>query len=84
MVAELFSKWMNNFIKYTKPSKEEKVILILDDHASHCSLDALLKAKENGFDTDTKYRTIKRKGNFKKLKSSEKFLYGIKRKWEER
>lgn len=48
MVSELFNRWMDHFIKYAKPSKEEKVILILDGHASHTSLDALIKAKENG------------------------------------
>lgn len=48
MVSDLFGRWMDHFIKYVKPSKEQKVILIVDGHASHKSLGALLKAKENG------------------------------------
>lgn len=48
MVSELFGQWMDHFIKYVKPSREQKVILIVDGHASHKSLDALMKAKENG------------------------------------
>ncbi|KAJ3655638.1 hypothetical protein Zmor_014759 [Zophobas morio] len=48
MVSDLFSKWMDHFINHVKPSKEEKVLLIVDGHSSHKSLNALEKAKKHG------------------------------------
>ena len=33
--SELFSQWFLHFIKYTKPTKEDPVILVLDGHYSH-------------------------------------------------
>jgi hypothetical protein len=33
--SEIFSQWFLNFIKHTKPPKEDPVILVLDGHYSH-------------------------------------------------
>lgn len=38
MVEELFFAWLEHFVNYTKPSESEPVLLILDNHASHISL----------------------------------------------
>lgn len=48
MTGELFIEWMNYFIRYTKPSLEEKVLLLLDGHSSHKTVDALELAKKSG------------------------------------
>lgn len=32
---ELFTKWFKEFIKFSKPTKEEPVLLLLDGHSSH-------------------------------------------------
>lgn len=48
MNSDIFPKWLKHFAKYAKPSKQNKVLLLLDGHTSHKSLDALLYAKENG------------------------------------
>lgn len=48
MTGELFSKWLEHFIKFSKSSKENKTLLLLDGHSSHKNLDALLLAKLNG------------------------------------
>lgn len=41
---ELF---MKHFIKFVRPVKEKPVVLLLDNHSSHLSIDALNLAKEN-------------------------------------
>ena len=41
---ELF---MKHFIKFVRPCKERPVMLLLDNHSSHLSIDALNIAKEN-------------------------------------
>jgi len=33
--SEIFSQWFLNFVKHTKPTKEDPVILVLDGHYSH-------------------------------------------------
>lgn len=48
MTEEDFVKFLKHFIKYVKPSKERKVILLLDNHGSHLSIEGLTLAKENG------------------------------------
>lgn len=45
---ELFMQYLDHFINQTKPSKEQPVILILDNHSSHISINAINKAKESG------------------------------------
>lgn len=47
MNGEVFLKWMQHFVKYAKPSKEAKALLLLDGHSSHKNLDVLTFAKEN-------------------------------------
>lgn len=45
---ELYFKFMEHFIKHTKPSKEERVLLIIDNHESHLSLETLDLASNAG------------------------------------
>ncbi|KAK9710092.1 DDE superfamily endonuclease [Popillia japonica] len=47
MTTEIFCKWLKHFLRYTKASKDNKVLLLLDGHGSHKGLDALEFAKEN-------------------------------------
>ncbi|KAH9636306.1 hypothetical protein HF086_003273 [Spodoptera exigua] len=44
---ELFLQWLKHFIQYAKPSAEEPILLILDNHASHISLAIFEYCKEN-------------------------------------
>lgn len=44
----MFVLFLQHFIKYTKPTKEQPVILILDNHESHISVPAIQMAKDNG------------------------------------
>lgn len=48
MNGEVFLKWLQHFVKYTKPSPQNKVLLLLDGHSSHKNIDVLTYAKENG------------------------------------
>ena len=49
MTQETFCDWMKHFIACVKPSKEKKVLLILDGHTSHTkNLDAINIAREHG------------------------------------
>lgn len=46
--AHLFTRWLEHFIKATKPSVESPILLILDGHYSHTrNLDFILCAREN-------------------------------------
>ncbi|KAK9729596.1 CENP-B N-terminal DNA-binding domain [Popillia japonica] len=47
MNAELFLKWMHLFVKYSDPTAENPVLLILDGHASHKDLDVIEFARKN-------------------------------------
>ncbi|XP_030758537.1 uncharacterized protein LOC115884179 [Sitophilus oryzae] len=47
MTGPLFLKWLQHFSKYVKPSAEDKVLLIVDDHASHKNLKVLEYAKSH-------------------------------------
>jgi hypothetical protein len=44
----LFVKYLNHFIACEKPSTEDPVLLILDNHESHISIEAIALAKSNG------------------------------------
>ncbi|KAJ3666603.1 hypothetical protein Zmor_002039 [Zophobas morio] len=44
----LFLDWLNHFKTSVKVSKEDPVLLILDNHVSHCTLGAYNYCKENG------------------------------------
>ncbi|CAH1998682.1 unnamed protein product, partial [Acanthoscelides obtectus] len=49
ITSELFVKWLQHFMDSVRPTKENKVLLILDGHTTHCkNLAALLLARENG------------------------------------
>lgn len=44
----LFIQYLDHFIKHVKPTPNNKVLLILDNHISHKSLEATEKARQNG------------------------------------
>lgn len=44
---ELFIIWLKHFVKFTKPSADEPVLLILDNHYSHSSYAAYTFCREN-------------------------------------
>jgi len=46
--SALFVQYLDHFIKHVKPTPDNKVLLILDNHISHKSLEAIEKAKQNG------------------------------------
>jgi hypothetical protein len=48
MTEENFVLFMRHFIKNTRCSKDRPVVLLLDNHESHLSVDVLNMAKENG------------------------------------
>ena len=48
MISGLFLQALEHIKKHTKCSKENKILLLMDNHESHCSLDAILFARENG------------------------------------
>ena len=43
-----FSSYLDHFIKHVHPTADRKVLLILDNHVSHHSLEAITKARDNG------------------------------------
>lgn len=48
MTGDVFLQWLEHFRKYAKPNLDEKVLLIVDGHSSHKSLQVLTYAKNNG------------------------------------
>ena len=49
--SEIFSQWFLHFVKHTKPTKEDPVILVLDGHYSHTrNLEVITLAWENRVD----------------------------------
>lgn len=48
MSADLFPQVMHHFVKYTLSSRENPTILIMDNHSSHISIEAINIAKTNG------------------------------------
>lgn len=48
MTSDLFISWLKHFIQYTKPSVEDPVLLTLDNHVSHRSVDAIKICRQNG------------------------------------
>ena len=48
VTSELFLKWLQHFIDFVKPTMDKKVILLLDGHASHKTLEAVELCRENG------------------------------------
>jgi len=47
MTIEDFVKYMVHFVKYAKPTTESPVLLLLDNHHSHISLEVIEYAKNN-------------------------------------
>ncbi|KAJ4430479.1 hypothetical protein ANN_22695 [Periplaneta americana] len=45
---EIFLKFMKHFIKFVKCSKDERVLLILDNHETHLSVEAVEQASAAG------------------------------------
>ncbi|KAJ8979708.1 hypothetical protein NQ317_015532 [Molorchus minor] len=45
---ELFEKWLRHFGKYISTTTKDPTLLILDNHASHSSLNAYQYCRENG------------------------------------
>ena len=48
MTTELFTVWMKHFAEQTNASIEHPVLLIMDNHSSHSSLDTYLFCREKG------------------------------------
>lgn len=46
--SEIFLKWLKFFAETVKPTETEKVLLVLDGHISHKSLEAQVYAKSKG------------------------------------
>lgn len=44
----IFLKYMDHFVKHTNPSRENRVLLILDNHESHMSPEVIDKADDAG------------------------------------
>lgn len=47
MNEETFLKYLQHFVKYTLPSPDKPILLLLDNHASHVSLECITFAKAN-------------------------------------
>ena len=47
MNTELFYEWLKHFKKHVKPSADDPVLLVLDNHSSHCSIEAIDYCREN-------------------------------------
>ncbi|XP_054285350.1 uncharacterized protein LOC129001936 [Macrosteles quadrilineatus] len=47
MNSDLFLDWLKHFVQHTKPSADDPVLLIADNHSTHCSLQAILYCREN-------------------------------------
>ncbi|GLV46268.1 hypothetical protein CBL_12345 [Carabus blaptoides fortunei] len=48
MTSEIFLKWLKHFIKYSKATPDNKILLLLEGHCSHKSLEVIEYAKNNG------------------------------------
>ena len=50
MNEECFT-YMKHFIRYVKPKKESPMLLLLDNHQSHLSIQLITLCKDNGITT---------------------------------
>ena len=48
ITEDLFPKWLKHFANFTKASKNHTILLTLDNHTSHVSLEAYNFCKDNG------------------------------------
>lgn len=53
MTKVLFLKVLEHIKKFTKCNLDDKILIVMDNHESHCSLDAIIFAKENGIELVT-------------------------------
>lgn len=44
----IFRKYLDHFIKFAKPTKDDPVLLIMDNHETHISIEIIEKAIDNG------------------------------------
>lgn len=47
MTTEIFVHWLKHFISYSHPTQEFPVLLLMDNHISHVSIEAIKLAREN-------------------------------------
>lgn len=47
MNGEFFLKWLEYFVKFSRPSNEPPVLIILDSHSSHKTLDVINFCRNN-------------------------------------
>lgn len=47
MNTDLFLIWLRHFNDFVKPSEPDPVVLTMDNHVYHCSLDAILFARSH-------------------------------------
>ena len=45
--TEIFSKWFDHFVENGHPSKDHPLLLIMDNHKCHISIELMKKAKES-------------------------------------
>ena len=48
MVESTFIEWFKHFLKHAKPTTDEPMMLLLDNHKTHLSIEFIDLAKENG------------------------------------
>ena len=47
--SDLFTKWLQHFIDFVKPTPDRKVLLVLDGHTTHSkNLQAILLVRQSG------------------------------------
>lgn len=46
--SKLFVKWLNHFVEFVRPAPDKKVLLVMDGHGSHKSLEAVEVARSHG------------------------------------
>ena len=45
--TEIFLKWFDHFVEYGHPSKDHPLLLIMDNHKTHISIELMDKAKDS-------------------------------------
>lgn len=48
MTRELFLKVLEHMVNFTKCSQENPILVVMDNHETHCSLNAVVYAKKHG------------------------------------
>ena len=48
ITGPLFMRVLEHVKEYTRSSKEDRIIVLMDSHESHCTLDSVLYTSENG------------------------------------